>query len=157
MKVEDIGIVISIVCVSLKICMGVEIYRNYTFGEDCGVNTDEVQQYKPMVVFYRGKDVIGSSCKEMIFKCDEPCNVCMNVKDFSDPDCAIKLEFKESSTAVTERTITCTKNEKDEFCRSSSLSVILTITSSISSSNAKFDLIISKEELNEREREIDTS
>ncbi|XP_062578760.1 uncharacterized protein LOC134240709 [Saccostrea cucullata] len=151
MKTIEVAVIISILNVFLLTCVQAESepYRNYTFGTDCLVHTKELSVDKWMEVYYRGSENVGLFCNGMTFECidnSENCNVCVTIQEFVDPDCVLKLQFKESWIHPTEHTITCRENNKKKYCRHSSVYISLSLINTQSTSRASFDLRVTSEE-----------
>ncbi|XP_062578750.1 uncharacterized protein LOC134240700 isoform X2 [Saccostrea cucullata] len=137
------GITFCVFYVFLQLGVQVNGYQNYTFGDDCGNNTREVTPDEPMSVFYRGSSDIV--CNGMTFECEEPCKVCISVKHFHDPECAIRLQFQKSWLGATKHTITCKEKKEEKFCLSSSIFIYLNTLNGRSTDNATFDLLLTSE------------
>ncbi|XP_061167939.1 uncharacterized protein LOC133176897 [Saccostrea echinata] len=137
------GVTIYVFCVFLQLCIQVNGNQNYTFGDDCGNNTRELADDEPMSVFYRGSSDIV--CNGMTFECIEPCKVCVSVKHFNDPDCAIRLQLQKSWLGSTLRTVTCKENKENKICHSSSIFIYLNTLSTKSTGNVTFDLLLTSE------------
>lgn len=67
------------------------------FGKDCHVTLEEVNEDRHIYVEYNGRRV-SRSCTKFSFEAEEEdYKICVNPQYFSDPQCAVKLEYTSSS------------------------------------------------------------
>ncbi|XP_056000592.1 uncharacterized protein LOC125656133 [Ostrea edulis] len=126
----------------------VEGTKTYEFGKDCSVSFAKVNEDRHLYVEYNGENV-GWWCDDFSFngKADEIMDeyeVCVKPLYFSDPDCAVQLEYTTTYGGVTLQSVTCLKNYNTEYCgpQDEFLYINFKKRSGISTSNAGFKLLV---------------
>ncbi|XP_048742684.2 uncharacterized protein LOC125656134 isoform X2 [Ostrea edulis] len=128
-----------------------EVFGNtetYEFGEKCSVFWKYLDENDRIYVDYNGKHV-ASYCNDYSFKgkgdeiLDEY-EVCITPVNFTDPDCAVRLDYKTSYAGSTLQSVTCTENNNKKYCgpQDETLFIFFKQRNKKDTSNAKFKLLI---------------
>ncbi|XP_056000595.1 uncharacterized protein LOC130046519 [Ostrea edulis] len=128
-----------------------EVFGNtetYEFGKKCSVFWKYLDENDRIYVDYNGKDVT-SHCGDYSFKgkgneiLDEY-EVCITPVTFTDPNCAVRLDYETSPGGSTLQSVTCTENKNKKYCgpQDEPLYIVFKKRNTKDTSNAKFKLLI---------------
>lgn len=123
----------------------------YTFGENCLVSLEHVNEDKVVYAEYYGHDV-ASWCDYMSFigRDDDYVNeykVCVTPEIYEDPDCALELKYSTSILGSDLQTYTCTNIPTTKYCGGDDDYFYITLKTNQHKNyqNAKFKLKIEAE------------
>ncbi|XP_048741458.2 uncharacterized protein LOC125655260 isoform X3 [Ostrea edulis] len=106
---------LCVLIVMLCLAVGSADVKTYEFGKDCHVTLEEVKEDRHIYVEYNGRRV-SRSCTKFSFEAEEEdYKICVNPQYFSDPQCAVKLEYTSSSGGQLQ-SVTCSENHDSEYC-----------------------------------------
>ncbi|XP_048742676.1 uncharacterized protein LOC125656130 [Ostrea edulis] len=120
----------------------------YEFGKDCTVFWKYLDEDDRIYVGYNGRDV-SFVCDDYSFKgkgdeiLDEY-EVCVTPLNFTDPNCAVRLDYKTTYGGSTLQSVTCTENNNKKYCgpQDETFYIFFEKRSGKDTSNAKFKLLI---------------
>ncbi|XP_052106438.1 uncharacterized protein LOC127738974 [Mytilus californianus] len=95
--------------------------KTYTFGKDCSVSIEHVDEDKSITVVYNGPDNLHSWCDYMSFigRDDGYLNeyeICITPEVYDDPDCAVELTYREDYDGTPLKKYTCYDKPTTKYC-----------------------------------------
>ncbi|CAG2250079.1 unnamed protein product [Mytilus edulis] len=93
----------------------------YTFGEDCSVYFEMVNEDESIIAEYYGKKDLGSWCDYMSFTGRDSgyrneYKICITPLVYEDPDCAVELTYRERYSGSPLKTYTCNDKPTTKYC-----------------------------------------
>ncbi|XP_076084268.1 uncharacterized protein LOC143055015 isoform X1 [Mytilus galloprovincialis] len=93
----------------------------YTFGEDCSVTLEKVNDDESFIAEYYGKKDLDSWCDHMSFTGRDSgymneYEICITPLVYEDPDCAVELTYKERYGGSPLKTYTCNDKPTMKYC-----------------------------------------
>ncbi|XP_076084288.1 uncharacterized protein LOC143055015 isoform X2 [Mytilus galloprovincialis] len=93
----------------------------YTFGEDCSVTLEKVNDDESFIAEYYGKKDLDSWCDHMSFTGRDSgymneYEICITPLVYEDPDCAVELTYKERYGGSPLKKYTCNDKPTTKYC-----------------------------------------
>ncbi|XP_048739201.2 uncharacterized protein LOC125653680 isoform X4 [Ostrea edulis] len=146
-KTTNICLLIGVLCIAATPVDGIET-DTYEFGDDCTVSFKKVNEERQIYVEYKGKH-IRWLCDDFSFKgrgenIMDDYEICVTPQYFTDPDCAVRLDYKSSYTSGRLQSVNCSENYNSKFCHSDGkyLYIDFKTRGGKSTSKARFKLLI---------------
>ncbi|XP_063411222.1 uncharacterized protein LOC134694127 isoform X3 [Mytilus trossulus] len=93
----------------------------YTFGKDCSVLLEKVNEDERFIAEYYGEKEIDSWCDYMSFNGRDSgymneYKICITPLVYEDPDCAVELTYRKSYDGTPLKTYTCDDKPTTKYC-----------------------------------------
>ncbi|XP_052098913.1 uncharacterized protein LOC127733632 [Mytilus californianus] len=94
--------------------------KTYTFGKDCSVSIEHVDEDKSITVVYNGIDAL-KYCDDMSFIGRDAgylneYEICITPEFYEDPDCAVELTYRDQYDGTPLKKYTCYDKPTTKYC-----------------------------------------
>ncbi|CAC5367512.1 unnamed protein product [Mytilus coruscus] len=114
-------LITSISLLHILVAVSGSSVETYTFGKDCSVSLEHVNEDETFIAVYNGQNNLHSWCDYMSFsgRDDGYLNeyeICITPEFYEDPDCAVELTYREHYDGTPLKTYTCSDKPETKYC-----------------------------------------